>query len=152
MVRIRLRRKGRIHHPVYDIVAVDKKARRDGAFIERLGYFDPNTAPSTSDINRERAIYWLNVGAQPSDTVRRILSNEGVLLERFLQGKGVEESEIADKVTKHKENALARYHKQKENRKKRAEAKAKAAAEPAQEEAPEEAPAEEAASEEAAAE
>jgi small subunit ribosomal protein S16 len=145
MVKIRLRRKGRIHHPVYDIVIVDQKARRDGAYIERIGHFDPNTSPSTASVDRERSIYWLGVGAQPTDTVKRILSYEGVLLERFLQGKGVSEEEIAEKVEKHKENANARYFKQKENRKKKAEEKGKAAAEPETEEAPAEAeaPAEE---------
>ncbi|GAB5466242.1 MAG: hypothetical protein Kapaf2KO_16780 [Candidatus Kapaibacteriales bacterium] len=143
MVKLRLRRKGRIHRPVYDIVAVDQRARRDGAYLERLGYFDPNTSPSTSSIDRERAKYWLNVGAQPTDTMRRILSYEGILLERFLEGKGVAEEEIAEKVAKHKENAIARYDRNKDKRKKRAEAKAKADAEPAEEEAkPEEATAE----------
>jgi len=135
MVKLRLRRKGRAHHPVYDIVAVDQRSRRDGKFIERLGYFDPNTSPSTAKVDSAKAIKWLNVGAQPTDTVRRILSFEGVLLERFLKGKEIADEEIADKVAMHKENAIARYHKQKETRKKRAEAKAKAAAEPAAEEA-----------------
>lgn len=127
MVKIRLRRKGRTHHPVYDIVAVDGRKKRDGAFIERLGYYDPHTIPSTISIDPYRTIYWLNVGAQPTDIVKNLLSYEGVLLRRHLQFKGKAPEEIEELVQKHKSNAKTRYFRLKEKRKKKEEAKAKAA-------------------------
>ncbi len=147
MVRLRLRRKGRTHHPVYDIVAVDGRKKRDGAFLERLGYYDPHYQPSTIKVDAERAIYWLNNGAQPSDLVRELLSYEGVLLRRALQFKGKSEEEIESEIVKHKEVAKERYFRRKELRKQRviAKEKAKEEAEKAQQEAeakPAEAPAE----------
>jgi small subunit ribosomal protein S16 len=128
MVKLRLRRKGAKHHPVYDIVAVDGKAKRDGAFLERLGYYDPNTNPSTFKINHERAIYWLGVGAQPTLVVHNLLSYDGVLLRRSLTFKDKSAEEIEEQVTKHKQIALARYNRRKELRKKRIIAKKKAEA------------------------
>ncbi len=113
MVKIRLRRKGKKHYPVYDIVVVDARVKRDGKYLERLGYFDPNTQPSTIQINSERAIFWLNQGAQPTDTVRNLLSYEGVLLARHLQFKGKTPEEIEEIVRKHKEIVLARYFRRK---------------------------------------
>lgn len=129
MVKLRLRRKGRAHHPVYDVVAIDSRKKRDGAFIERLGYYDPHTRPSTFKIDPDRAIYWLNVGAQPTNLVRNILSYEGILLRRQMQFKGKPESEIEEAIKRHKEVAKARYNRRKDLRKKRVEAKAKAEAE-----------------------
>lgn len=128
MVKLRLRRKGSKHHPVYDIVAVDARAKRDGAFLERLGYYDPNTTPSTFKIDHNRAIYWLNVGAQPTLVVHNILSYDGVLLRRALNFKGKPEEEINESVEKHRQIAKARYLRRKELRKKRVAAKKKAEA------------------------
>ena len=125
MVKLRLRRKGKAHYPVYDVVAVDSRKKRDSDFIERLGYYNPNTSPTTININPDRAIYWLNVGAQPSDVVRNLLSYEGILLKRTLQFKGKTEEEIASEVEKHKVTVLARYRRRKDLRKKREAAKAK---------------------------
>ena len=131
MVRLRLRRKGRAHHPVYDIIAVDGRKRRDSDYLERLGYYDPNTVPSTISVNQDRAIYWLNVGAQPTEIVTRLLSYEGVLLRRFLQSKGKTDEEIAGEIVKHRETVQARFVRRKELRKKREAAKAKLAEETA---------------------
>lgn len=128
MVKLRLRRKGSKHHPVYDIVAVDARSKRDGAFLERLGYYDPNTTPSTFKVDHNRAIYWLNVGAQPTLVVHNILSYDGVLLRRALTFKGKPEEEINESVEKHKQIAKARYLRRKELRKKRIAAKKKAEA------------------------
>jgi len=125
MVKLRLRRKGKAHYPVYDVVAVDSRKKRDSDFIERLGYYNPNTSPTTININPDRAIYWLNVGAQPSDVVRSLLSYEGILLKRTMQFKGKNEEEIASEVEKHKVTVLARYKRRKDLRKKREAAKAK---------------------------
>jgi small subunit ribosomal protein S16 len=126
MVKLRLRRKGRIHHPFYDIVALDSRSRRDGAFIERIGYYDPNTKPSTISIDAQRAIYWLNVGAQPTDMVRELMSYDGVLLRRQMTFKGKSEEEISQAINDHKKVAQERYFRRAELRKKRIEAKEKA--------------------------
>lgn len=84
--KIRLQRHGRKNYAFYPIVIADSRAPRDGKFIERIGSYNPNTNPATITLNFERALYWVNVGAQPTDTVRNILSQEGVLLMKHLQG------------------------------------------------------------------
>ena len=84
--KIRLQRHGRKRYAFYPIVIADSRAPRDGKFIERIGSYNPNTNPATISLNFERALYWVNVGAQPTDTVRRILSQEGVLMMKHLQG------------------------------------------------------------------
>ena len=126
MVKLRLRRKGRKHFAVYDVVAVDSRKRRDSDFLERLGYYDPNTQPSTIKINPDRAIYWLNVGAQPTPIVHNLLSYDGVLLRKHLAIKGKNQVEIEEEIAKHKEVTLARYSRRKDLRKKRKAAKIKA--------------------------
>jgi small subunit ribosomal protein S16 len=83
-VKIRLQRHGRKGYAYYHIVISDSKAPRDGKFIERIGSYNPNTNPATIDLKFERALYWLQTGAQPTDTTRTILSNEGVLLKKHL--------------------------------------------------------------------
>ena len=82
--RIRLQRHGRKSYAFYQIVVADSRAPRDGKFIERVGSYNPNTNPATVDLNFERALYWLQVGAQPTDTTRNILSREGVCLKKHL--------------------------------------------------------------------
>ncbi|MFM8438711.1 MAG: 30S ribosomal protein S16, partial [Candidatus Kapaibacterium sp.] len=126
MVKLRLRRKGRIRKPFYDIVAIDSRKKRDGAFIEQVGTFDPMTQPSTAKIDHDRAMYWLGVGAQPTDRVRAILSFDGVLLRRNLLGKGKPADEVEAAVVAHREQATKRYHREKYNRKKKAEDEAAA--------------------------
>ena len=126
MVKLRLRRKGRRHFAVYDVVAIDGRKRRDGAYLERLGYYDPNTKPSTISIDPDRAIYWLNVGAQPTPIVRNLLSYDGILLRRALGFKGKNQVEIEEAVKLHKEKVIERYHKEKTDRRNRKEAKLKA--------------------------
>jgi small subunit ribosomal protein S16 len=82
--KIRLQRHGRKGYAFYQLVIADSRAPRDGKFIERIGSYNPNTNPATIDLNFERALYWLQVGAQPTDTVRTILSREGVCLKKHL--------------------------------------------------------------------
>jgi len=97
--KIRLQRHGRKGYAFYHIVAADSRAPRDGKFIERLGSYNPNTNPATIDLNFDRALYWLETGAQPTDTVRNILSREGVLLKKHLNGgvkKGAFSAEVAE--------------------------------------------------------
>ena len=91
--RIRLQRHGKKNQPFYHIVVADGRAPRDGRFIEKLGTYNPLTNPATIDLNFDRAVEWVKNGAQPSDTVRRILSYKGVLLRRHLQ-IGVEKGAI----------------------------------------------------------
>ena len=84
--RIRLQRHGRKGYAFYPIVVADSRAPRDGKFIERIGSYNPNTNPATISLDFDRALYWIEVGAQPTDTVRSILSHEGVLLMKHLRG------------------------------------------------------------------
>ena len=87
--RIRLQRGGRKGYAFYSIVIADARAPRDGKFTEKIGTYNPNTNPATVDLNFDRALYWVETGAQPSDTVRNILSREGVYMMKHLRG-GVE--------------------------------------------------------------
>jgi small subunit ribosomal protein S16 len=82
--KIRLQRHGHKDYAFYHIVVADSRAPRDGKFIERIGSYNPNTNPATVDLNFDRALYWLQVGAQPTDTTRNILSDEGVCLKKHL--------------------------------------------------------------------
>ena len=84
--KIRLQRGGRKSYAFYSIVIADARAPRDGRFTEKIGTYNPNTNPATVDLNFDRALYWVEVGAQPTDTVRNILSREGVLLMKHLRG------------------------------------------------------------------
>ena len=84
--KIRLQRGGRKSYAVYRIVIADARAPRDGKFTEKIGTYNPNTNPATVDLNFERALYWVETGAQPTDTVRNILSKEGVYLMKHLRG------------------------------------------------------------------
>ena len=99
-VKIRLRRMGAKKAPFYRIVVADSRYPRDGRFIEELGYYDPTKEPSVVKIDMEKAQKWIANGAQPTDTVRTILSNEGVLLMKHLNGgvaKGAFSAEEAQK-------------------------------------------------------
>ena len=82
--KIRLQRHGRKGYAFYHVVVADSRAPRDGKFIERLGSYNPNTNPATIDLNFERALYWVQTGAQPTDTARNILSDEGVMMKKHL--------------------------------------------------------------------
>ena len=98
-VKIRLQRHGKKNFAFFDIVVADTRAPRDGRFIEQIGSYNPNTNPATIVLNAERALAWLNVGAEPSLVCRRILSYEGVLLRKHLNGgiaKGALTQEQAD--------------------------------------------------------
>jgi small subunit ribosomal protein S16 len=98
-VKIRLARRGRKKLAIYDIVVADARAPRDGRFIEKIGQYNPNTNPASIDIKDERALHWLMVGAQPTDTAKRILSYKGMLLKKHLQvgvNKGAITQEVAD--------------------------------------------------------
>ena len=82
--KIRLARHGRKGSPFYHVVIADSRAPRDGKYIEKVGTYNPNTNPATIDLNFDRALYWLQCGAQPTDTAKRILSYKGVMLKKHL--------------------------------------------------------------------
>ncbi|RLC68508.1 MAG: 30S ribosomal protein S16 [Chloroflexi bacterium] len=82
MVRLRLQRVGRRNRPSYRIVAADSRAPRDGAFIEVIGHYNPLTDPAQVVINEEKALKWLRVGAQPTETVASLLRRQGIM-EKF---------------------------------------------------------------------
>jgi small subunit ribosomal protein S16 len=98
-VKIRLARRGRKKAAMYDIVVADSRSPRDGRFIEKLGTYNPNTNPAAINYDADRAFYWMMTGAQPTDTVRAMLSYRGVLYRRHLQlgvDKGAITQEVAD--------------------------------------------------------
>jgi small subunit ribosomal protein S16 len=79
LLRIRLRRTGQKHQPSYRLVVADQNARRDGDFVEIVGHYNPRSEPTEIVVNEERVKYWLGVGAQPSETVHRILHTQGLI-------------------------------------------------------------------------
>ena len=167
--RIRLQRHGRKNYAFYSIVIANAQAPRDGRFIEKIGTYNPNTNPATIDLNFERALYWVLVGAQPTDTVRNILSKEGVYMkthrlggvkkgacdeaaaetkfeawkkEKEVKAQKVADKEAADKAAEKKARLDAEKKANEALAAKIAEKKAAALAAQAAEEAPAEAPAE----------
>lgn len=98
-VKIRLQRHGKKGKPFYWVVAADSRAKRDGKFLEKLGTYNPNTNPAQIDLNVDSSVKWLQNGAQPTETARRILSYKGALMKHHLQGgvnKGALTQEQAD--------------------------------------------------------
>ncbi len=93
--KIRLQRHGRKGRPVYHIVVADGRAPRDGKFIEKLGTYNPITTPAEINLNFDRALYWVQTGAQPTDTARAILSYRGVLMKNHLL-KGVKKGAFSE--------------------------------------------------------
>ena len=83
-VRLRLQRQGKKGKPFYHLVAADARAKRDGRFIEKLGTYNPNTNPATIEVVHDRALHWLQVGAEPSDTARAILKYSGAIYHNHL--------------------------------------------------------------------
>ncbi len=99
-VKLRLQRKGRKKKPYYHIVAADSRAPRDGRYIEQIGSYNPLTVPATIKLDRERALEWLDKGAQPTHTVNAMLKMQGVLYRKHLNrgvAKGAISQEEADK-------------------------------------------------------
>ncbi len=140
MVKLRLRRTGRKKLPIYKIVAADARSPRDGRVIEELGTYSPKKVPASVELKEERVFYWLHAGAQPTTTVRNLLSRQGVMLKLHLKKKGADEQKINDeyskwsalqeqKIQRAAERRIARKAKKKKT--KSAEKKTEAPAEPA---------------------
>ena len=133
--KIRLQRNGRKSYAFYSIVIADARAPRDGRFTEKIGTYNPNTNPATVDLNFDRALYWVMIGAQPTDTVRNILSREGVYMKKHLLGgvaKGAfDEAQAEARFNAWKENKEAGLAalRAKEEEAKKAEAKVRLEAE-----------------------
>ncbi len=103
-VRIRLQRHGKKGKPIYWLVAADGRSKRDGKFLEKLGMYNPNTNPATIEINVDGTVKWLQNGAQPSETAKRILSYKGALLKHHLLG-GVRKGALTEEQAEEKFNA-----------------------------------------------
>lgn len=97
-VKLRLRRVGKKKQPIYKVVAADSRSPRDGKFLEDIGLYNPLTDPSTIEIREDRALYWLNVGAQPTTTVKNLLSKKGIILKRELVKKRLSEEKIREEL------------------------------------------------------
>lgn len=93
-VKLRLRRMGKKKQPVYKVVAADSRSPRDGKFLEDVGLYNPLTKPHTVDLKEDRVYYWLDKGAQPTDTVKSLLKQKGITLKRELKRKGLNEEQI----------------------------------------------------------
>ena len=102
--KIRLQRGGRKNYAFYSIVIADVRAPRDGKITEKIGTYNPNTNPATVDLNFDRALYWLEVGAHPTDTVRNILKREGVYMMKHLKG-GVKKGAFDEEACQQKFDA-----------------------------------------------
>ena len=99
-VKLRLRRIGKKKQPMYKVVAADSRAPRDGKFLESIGLYNPLTNPHTLEIKEDRVLYWLGVGAQPTDTVMSLLRQKGITLKRELKKKGLSEEKINEEFEK----------------------------------------------------
>lgn len=103
-VKIRLQRHGKKGKPFYWVVAADSRAKRDGKYLEKLGIYNPHTNPATIELDIDSSVKWLQNGAQPSDTAKRILSQKGVLLKHHLLG-GVRKGALTEEQVEEKFNA-----------------------------------------------
>ncbi|MCI0713201.1 MAG: 30S ribosomal protein S16 [Chloroflexi bacterium] len=105
MVRMRLMRIGQKKQPVYRIVITDKRNARDSRYIESIGYYNPRTQPHTVELHEERALYWLSVGASPSESVQQLLTETGTL-DRFARFRaGADPDELLDQAYAEKQAA-----------------------------------------------
>ena len=112
MVKLRLKRMGAIDKPFYRIIAIDSRKKRDGKYLEALGYYDPKTDPFTLKVDVDKSIKWLKVGAQPTDTVRSLFRRAGIMekwhnlkLEKISEKKASEETKEKTEKTAKKETA-----------------------------------------------
>ena len=110
--KIRLQRHGRKARPIFKIVVADSRAKRNGKFIENLGQYNPNTNPATVNIDIDRAVNWMEKGAQPTDTARNLLSYKGAMLKYHLNG-GVRKGALTQEAADQK---LAEWLKEKETK------------------------------------
>jgi small subunit ribosomal protein S16 len=132
VVKLRLRRAGKKKHPIYKIVAADTRSPRDGRFIETVGQYNPNVNPILLTLKEERVIYWLRKGAQPTDTVRSLLSRQGLWLRWSLLRRGVDEAKSQSIIERWQMQQVERGQREADRKSRRADRKKKAAAKPAE--------------------
>lgn len=125
-VKIRLQRGGKKKQPIYRIVAADSRYKRDGRFLEKVGVYNPNTDPMTIDVKETRIMYWLGVGATPTDTVKNLLSRKGIMLKWYLKKKGKDEATIALEFEKWQATQVLKLEKEKARKVRRKVSKKKA--------------------------
>jgi small subunit ribosomal protein S16 len=138
-VKLRLRRMGKKKQPIYKMVAADSRSPRDGKFLEAVGFYNPLTKPHTLELKEDRILYWLNVGAQPTHTVKSLLRQEGITLKKELISKGFDEEKIKSEMEnwqKMKEAGSKKRTEKKLSKKAKAKQEAEAAAPAAEEQAP----------------
>jgi len=141
-VKLRLRRMGKKKQPIYKMVAADSRSPRDGKFLEAVGFYNPLTNPHTLDLKEDRIMYWLNVGAQPTHTVKSLLRQKGITLKKELITKGLDEEKVKSELEnwqKMKEAGSKKKTEKKLSRKAKAKQESQTSAEAAQKEAPAEA-------------
>ena len=141
-VKIRLRRMGKKKRPIYKLVAADSRSPRDGKFLEAVGFYNPLTDPHTLDLKEDRIMYWLNVGAQPTHTVKSLLRQKGITLKKELLTKGLDEEKVKSEMEnwqKMKEAGSKKKTEKKLSRKAKAKQEAQASTETTEKEVPAEA-------------
>lgn len=126
-VRIRLSRVGRKKIPHYRIVVMDSRNRRDGVFLDKIGVYDPRHEPVRIEIAERKALEWLGRGALPSETVRSLLSRQGIMLRFDLMKRDTPADRVEEAVAKWKEEATARDARRVQRKAQRRKAKAQAA-------------------------
>lgn len=120
-VKLRLRRMGKKKQPIYKVVAADSRSPRDGKFLEAVGVYNPLTEPHTVDFKEDRLKYWLDNGAQPTDTVKSLLSQKGIILKRELEKKKLPEEKIQSELENWQKLKEATSKKKTEKKKSRKE-------------------------------
>ena len=125
-VKLRLKRMGKKRQPIYKVVAADVRSPRDGKYIEAIGTYNPKTEPATLEIKEDRALYWLDCGAQPTQTVKNLLSNEGILLKKELIKEGLSQDAISAKLEEWGKVKESSFDKKKAKAERKAKEKAEA--------------------------
>lgn len=130
---------GKKKQPIYKLVAADSRSPRDGKFLEAVGFYNPLTNPHTLDLEEDRIMYWLNVGAQPTHTVKSLLRQKGIIFKKELISKGLDEEKIKSELEnwqKMKEAGSKKKTDKKLSRKAKAKQEAQANAEASEKQAP----------------
>jgi len=138
-VKLRLRRMGKKKQPIYKMVAADSRSPRNGKFLEAVGFYNPLTNPHTLELKEDRVMYWLNVGAEPTHTVKSLLRQKGLTLRKELLSKGLDEEKVKSEIEnwqKLKEAGSKKRTDKKLSRKAKAKQEAEANAEVAASQAP----------------
>jgi small subunit ribosomal protein S16 len=130
---------GKKKQPIYKMVAADSRSPRDGKFLEAVGFYNPLTKPHTLELKEDRIMYWLNVGAQPTHTVKSLLRQQGITLKKELISKGFDEEKIKTELEnwqKMKEAGSKKRTEKKLSKKAKAKQEAEATADAVEKQAP----------------